>query len=470
MPGVFTGIDLNLSPFLLNTTMTDDLFPRQTQAVVSLTSLYMLRMLGLFMLSPVLSLYAAQFTGSTPFLIGFAFGIYGLAQASLQIPFGIWSERIGRKPVIVGGLVLLAIGSVVAAMAHSIYGIILGRFLQGSGAVGGVLMALVADLTSEKNRTKAMAAIGASIGVSFGLAMILGSMLTSYGGVPAIFWVTALLAIGGIFILFFAVPEQPKNRYTSREVRTVPELLGVAIKNKMLLRLNAGIFTVHFVLMSNFLVLPILLRDVVGIEGNDHWQVYLPLMFFSFIAMMPAMIYAEKKQAVKPVFVSAIATMALSLFLLAEFSGLRVMMLGLYFIFFSAFNLLEAMLPSLVSKTAPAGARGTAMGVYSTSQFLGLGCGGAIGGLILQYGNRPLLFISGGLLACAWFAYALGMTKPLPLKNHVVTLKVVHDSTADELLAIHGVEEVMVIAEQCRAYLKVNEKELDTVALEKFAH
>jgi len=449
--------------------MTDDLFPRQTRAVISLTSLYMLRMLGLFMLSPVLSLYASQFSGSTPFLVGFAFGVYGLAQATLQIPFGIWSERIGRKPIIIGGLIALIVGSVVAAMAHSIYGVILGRFLQGSGAIGGALMALVADLTSEQNRTKAMAAIGASIGVSFGLAMVLGSMLTSYGGVPAIFWTTALLAIGGLFILFFAVPNPPQHVYTSREVRTVPELLGIAVKNSMLLRLNTGIFVLHFVLMSNFLVLPVLLRDVVGLEANDHWQAYLPLMFFSFVAMVPAMMIAEKKQQVKTVFVGAIAVLAIMMFLLSAFNRERVLMLSLYFAFFAAFNLLEAMLPSLVSKTAPAGARGTAMGIYSTSQFLGLGCGGALGGLMLQYGNVPLLYALDGVISCLWFIYALGMAKPLPLKNMTLSLKEVDNDTSDKLLNIMGIEEVMVIPEQRRAYIKVNEKALDRQALEKLA-
>jgi len=450
--------------------MSDDLFPRQTRAVVSLTSLYMLRMLGLFMILPVFALYAKDFSGSTPALVGFALGAYGLSQAILQIPFGLWSDRIGRRPVIVIGLIMFAVGSVVAAVAHSIYMIILGRLLQGSGAISGTLMAYVADLTSEKNRTKAMAVIGASIGISFGVSLILGPMLSAYGGVAAIFWVTALLSGLGLFVIYFAVPVLPKTGYTSREVRAVPELLGASFADKNLLRLNGGIFTLHFVLMSTFLVLPVLLQDVEGLPRAHHWQVYLPLMFFSFIAMIPAMVIAEKKQAVKPVFVASIATIALALFGLSQWHMQRLPMLALYFVFFTAFNLLEAMLPSLVSKTAPAGSRGTAMGVYSTSQFLGAFCGGAIGGLILQFGNVPMLFVAGGLLATTWFACALSMQKPLPLKNKVVVLNTVNDDTADLLLAINGVEEVMVIPEQRRAYLKVNEKELDIAALEKLAY
>ncbi len=450
--------------------MSDNLFPRQTRALISLTSLYMLRMLGLFMILPVLALYAKDFTGSTPALVGFALGAYGLSQAILQIPFGLWSDRIGRRPVIVIGLILFAIGSVVAATAHSIYIIILGRLLQGSGAISGALMAYVADLTSEKNRTKAMAVIGASIGISFGVSLILGPMLSAYGGVAAIFWITALLSCLGLFVIYFAVPALPKTGYTSRETLATPALLGASFADKNLLRLNVGIFTLHFVLMSTFLVLPVLLQDVEMLPRAHHWQAYLPLMFFSFIAMVPAMIIAEKKQAVKTVFVSAIATMALVLFALSIWHMQRIPMLALYFVFFTAFNLLEAMLPSLISKMAPAGSRGTAMGVYSTSQFLGAFCGGAIGGLILQYGDRPMLFIAGGLLVSSWFAYALGMAKPLPLKNMTLLLKEVDDDTSDKLLDIMGIEEVMVIPEQGRAYIKVNEKELDRAALEKLAH
>lgn len=449
--------------------MTDDLFPRQTRAVISLTSLYMLRMLGLFMILPVFALYAHEFTGSTPALVGFALGAYGLSQAILQIPFGLWSDRFGRRPLIVIGLVLFAVGSVVAALAHSIYMVIVGRLLQGSGAISGTLMAYVADLTSEKNRTKAMAVIGASIGISFGVSLILGPMLSAYGGVPAIFWVTALLSAIGLVVMHFLVPRLPTGGYTSREVRAVPELLGISFTDINLLRLNAGIFSLHFVLMSTFLVLPVLLQDVEGLPRAHHWQVYLPLMFFSFLAMVPAMVVAEKKQQVKPVFVGAIALMATTLFLLSAWHRERLPMLALYFVFFTAFNLLEAMLPSLVSKTAPAGSRGTAMGVYSTSQFLGAFCGGAVGGLILQYGNTPMLFVAGGLVVSLWCLFAASMAKPLPLKNMALMLKEVDNNIAEKLLEIAGVEEVMVIPEQRRAYIKVNEKELDRNALEKLA-
>lgn len=447
--------------------MVNPLFPRETQAVISLTALYMLRMLGLFMVLPVFRLYATDLHGSTLLLIGVAAGIYGLSQAILQIPFSLWSDRIGRRPVIITGLLIFAAGSVIAALADNIYTMILGRFMQGAGAISGALMAYVADLTSEKNRSKAMAAIGVSIGISFGISMILGPMLSAYGGLSPIFWITALLSLLGIALLLFAVPDSPKAKYTTREVRPIPELIGMAIKNPQLLRLNAGIFTLHFVLMTTFLVLPVLLRDVVNIDSAHHWQVYLPLMFFAFLAMLPFMVIAEKKGAVKTVFVSSIALMAMSLLLLPEVIDHAIGVLALYFLFFTAFNFLEAMLPSLVSKTAPAGARGTAMGIYSTSQFLGAFGGGVFGGLVLQYGSVNGLLFGSAVLTTCWFVFALSMEKPQPLKNQMILLKTVDAHTENELLEIMGVEEVLLVPEELRAYLKVNEKELDHEALGK---
>ena len=449
--------------------MSNALFPRETQAVASLTALYMLRMLGLFMVLPVFRLYADDLQHSSLFLIGVAVGIYGLSQALLQIPFSLWSDRIGRRPVIIAGLLIFAAGSVIAALADDIYIMILGRFLQGAGAISGALMAYVADLTSEKNRTKAMAAIGASIGISFGISMILGPMLSAYGGLSPIFWITALLSLLGIALLWFAVPDAPQPAYTTREVRPVPELLGLALRDPQLLRLNGGIFTLHFVLMSTFLILPVLLRDQLQLGTSHHWQVYLPLMFFSFLAMLPFMIIAERKRQVKSYFVAYIAVMAACLLLLPAVMDHSIGVLAVYFVFFAAFNFLEAMLPSLISKTAAAGARGTAMGIYSTSQFLGAFCGGVFGGLLLQYGNLSLLAWGSAALVLAWCGFASSMAPPPSLKNRVLILKEVHPHTEDDLLRVMGVEEVLVIADQRRAYLKVNEQELDQKALAAFA-
>jgi len=429
----------------------------------------MLRMLGLFMLLPVLSLYAEGLEGYTPLLMGLAMGGYGLTQGLLQIPFGLVSDRIGRKTVIAFGLIVFAMGSLVAATADSIYGVIIGRLLQGGGAIASTLMAFVADLTSEKNRTKAMAAIGGSIGVSFGISLILGPMLSSYGGLQAIFSATALMAVLGLAVLFFAVPAQPKVEYTSQEVRAVPALLGRALKNAQLLRLDTGIFVLHFVLMALFLVLPFMLRDAANIDAPDHWQAYLPLMFFSFVAMVPLMIVAEKKRKVKPVFLFAILLMAVSLMALSQIFEGSVFLFAVLFSFFVAFNLLEALLPSLVSKTAPAGARGTAMGVYSSSQFFGAFWGGAFGGWMLQHsGTAVLLQVCAGLVL-VWLLVAAGMKKPRALKNMALRLKGIDEQTLPQLLSVEGVEEAVIVKKYCRAYLKIDEAILDKETLNGFS-
>jgi MFS family permease len=445
--------------------VTEDLFPFETRAVVSLASLYVLRMLGLFMVLPVFALYAEGFEGVTPLLIGLALGAYGFTQGIFQIPFGMLSDRIGRKQVIAGGLLLFAAGSVVAAMADSIYGVIIGRFLQGSGAIASTVMALVADLTSEENRTKAMASIGASIGVSFAISLVLGPMLSAYGGVAGIFWVTALLALLGIFILFLAVPHAPKAAYTTRDVSAVPELFGSVLRDGSLVRLNLGIFSLHFVLMAVFLVLPLLLRDVANLAPKDHWQVYLPMMFFAFIAMLPAMIVAEKKHKVKPVFLLSIVLLSVAMLLLSKWHGTAFEVYSIAFVFFTAFNLLEALLPSLVSKEAAAGSRGTAMGVYSSCQFFGAFAGGMLGGAIMQYWNLNILLQVCAAVGLVWFVFALTMPKPRRLRNMAVSLDEINEDTSARLLAVEGVEEVMLMVSVQRAYLKIDVGRLDEAAL-----
>jgi MFS family permease len=380
--------------------------PLERRTVGSLALLYSFRMLGLFMVLPLLALYVADYPGVTPAQIGLALGIYGLTQALLQIPLGWLSDRVGRKPIIVAGLLLFALGSAVAAMADSVYGIILGRALQGAGAIAGTIMALVADLTREEQRTKAMALVGVSIGLSFAVALVLGPAVASSAGLGGVFWLTALLALGGIVILLRAVPSPPKVGVEHAEVGTRIGLIGPAIRDPALARLNFGVFALHFVLMACFLVVPGLLEQLAGVDRARHWVVYLPVLLLSIVGMVPLMTMAERGGRPREMFLAGIALLIAGVGLLGFAPRAGVLYLGLW-LFFVGFNYLEATLPSLVSKTVFSGGKGTALGMYSTCQFLGAFAGGAAGGWVLQVAGVPALFGLCMVLAVAWMLVAL---------------------------------------------------------------
>jgi MFS family permease len=389
---------------------------QEKRAVSTLAALYALRMLGLFLVLPVMSLYGMQYESSTPVLIGMAMGMYGATQAVLQLPLGMLSDRISRKSVIIGGLAMFIIGSVVAALSTSIYGLIVGRALQGSGAISGALMAMVSDLTSEQNRTKAMATIGASIGVSFAVSMLLGPILTThFGGLSGLFWTTALLGLAGLALVFFVLPEPPVETLhcPHRDTLPVPALLWRVLCDPQLIRLNAGIFCLHMVLMAAFVVVPHLLEKQLGLDRQHHWEVYLPILGGSFIAMIPLMLIGEKKQLVKPVFVFAVGALMFALLFLGAAYQFNAALLSGLFLFFFAFNLLEAQLPSLISKQTFSGGRGTAMGVYSTCQFLGIFAGGALGGLMLHFNEPRWLFWVLALPVAGWCWLAATMQEPM---------------------------------------------------------
>ncbi|MGB5650883.1 MAG: MFS transporter, partial [Sedimenticolaceae bacterium] len=339
----------------------------EKRAVLGLAGVYGFRMLGLFLILPVFALFAEKLPGATPFLTGLAVGIYGLTQAVLQIPFGLLSDRIGRKPVIFGGLLLFALGSVIAASAQDVWLVILGRAVQGSGAIAAVVMALAADLTREENRTKAMASIGITIGASFMIAMMAGPVLGRLIGVSGIFWLTAVLALLGIAMVALVVPT-PTRSSVHRDAETVPAMFGRVLHNPELLRLDFGIFCLHLILTALFLAVPVMLRDL-GLEPLQHASLYLPVMLGSIAAMVPFIILAERRGLMKQVFLGAVTSLALAQFALGALSQQFWGFVAALALFFTAFNLLEATLPSLVSKVAPVDAKGTAMGVYSTSQF-----------------------------------------------------------------------------------------------------
>jgi len=444
----------------------------ERKAATSLASIYALRMSGLFMILPVFALYAETLEGVTPLMIGLAIGIYGLTQAIFQIPFGMLSDRIGRKPVIAMGLVIFALGSVIAAMADSIFWVVIGRALQGSGAIAAAIMALTADLTREEHRVKAMAMIGASIGLSFAFALIAGPIVNSWIGVDGIFWLTAVLAIAGIFVLYKIVPTPIHSRF-HRDAEPVPEQFKTVLSDSELLRLDAGIFILHMVLTATFVVVPFALRDFAELPVDEHWQIYLPVLLIAMAVMVPFIIIAEKRRRIKQIMSGAIVVLAISEFLLMIDHSSTSSIFFALLLFFIAFNVLEASLPSLVAKTSPPHIKGTAMGVYSSSQFLGAFVGGVSGGIL--YGSYGLEGVFGlcGLVLLFWAYLAATMRNPKYLGSFMVNVGIVDEVQAKQLVndmtRVTGVAEVIVIPEDGIAYLKVDTHALDKKALLAFS-
>ena len=446
----------------------------ERRAAISLALIYSTRMLGLFMILPVFVLYAETLADITPFLIGVAIGIYGLTQAIFQIPFGIWSDRIGRKPVIIFGLLLFALGSLIAALAVSIEWIIVGRAIQGTGAIAAAVMALAADLTREQHRTKVMAIIGASIGLSFMLALIMGPLLQAWFGVPGIFWLTAVLALFGILIVLFLVPNVQLPKIQS-ELSVGRRGLAMAINNSQLLRLDFGVFTLHMVLTAVFVVVPSLLKERFGLEMADHWQVYLAVMLVSIVLLIPSIVISEKKKKTKVALLGAILLCILSqLGLLQADLSFWSFMLAMV-VFFWGFNLLEATLPSLVSKTCNPGNKGAAMGVFSSSQFLGAFAGGSASGVILQRYDASGVFLFAAIMLTLWFLVAFSMRKPDHRPGYSFSVGVMGTQqaveVAQQLQDFEGVLDAAVIAEQGVAYLRIDKQRfIEQKCIEKFAN
>ncbi|MEJ2609859.1 MAG: MFS transporter [Candidatus Thiodiazotropha sp.] len=443
----------------------------ERRAAYSLSGIFSLRMLGLFLILPVFALYAEGLPEVTPQLVGIAIGIYGLTQALLQIPFGMLSDRIGRKPVLVGGLLIFATGSMVAANADTIYGIILGRALQGSGAIAAVIMALAADLSREQRRLRMMAFIGVSIGIAFAVALIMGPILNSWIGVPGIFWLTAILSLMGVAVVLFVVPTPQKSHF-HRDAEAMPEQFGKVLTEPELLRLDFGILTLHMSLTAIFLAYPLALRDL-GLATASHWLVYLPVMLLSMGMMVPFIIIAEKNRRMRQVFVGAITALGLASLILYGFSHTLTGLVVALFVFFTAFNLLEATLPSLIAKIAPGERKGTAMGVYSSSQFIGAFLGGILGGWFhTHYQNEGVFLLCAGM-ALAWFLVARGMSDPNYLSNYLLPIGKLDESEVSvlvaNLMAVNGVADVVVIAEDEVAYLKVDLSIVNQEVLDGYA-
>lgn len=454
-------------------TVKESMSPIERRATFSIAAIFSTRMLGLFMIFPVFVLFAQEeFANVTGTQIGIAMGIYGLTQALLQIPYGVLSDKYGRKPLVIIGMLVFMFGSIVCAMADSIELMIVGRTIQGMGAVAAVLMATVADLVEEKFRLRAMAVVGITIGLSFTASLALGPFLSSLFGVRGIFWITALIALAGVLLVIYAVPEI-KNQSFQREAQADSSQFAEVLKNTELLRLDIGVFILHAMLTAMFIAVPLMMRDEAGLDVLHHWHIYLPVMLLSFLLMVPFIIMAESKGKMKQIFVGAILTISLMQFAFVLLPHGYWWLAIVLLVFFTAFNLLEASLPSLVVKTSPADKKGTASGVYSSSQFMGAAVGGLVGGISYQYYGIEGVFYFTGIIGLIWFIVASYMENPLPLSIATVALNSAMTtqeiaSLTKKMLEDDGIHEVVFKLEESRVFFKIDRQFINEVGLAEY--
>lgn len=431
----------------------------EKKVAFSLAGVFGLRMMGLFMIMPVFALYGQHLEGFSPLWVGIAIGAYGLTQAALQIPMGILSDKFGRKPIILIGLVVFAIGSLVAANAETIYGVVAGRAIQGMGAIASAVLALAADLTRDEQRTKVMAIIGMCIGFSFALSLLVGPIVAQYVGLSGLFALTACLAVLGMLIVQFLVPT-PITHAPKGDTVATPTKLKAMITDPQLFRLDAGIFILHLVLTAVFVALPLDLVDA-GLVKEKHWMLYFPAFIAAFFLMVPLIVIGVKKKNTKATFQVSLLVMMLALALMALFTHNLMVLSIAVVLFFTGFNYLEASLPSLIAKFCPVGDKGSAMGVYSTSQFLGAFCGGLLGGGAYQLLGAVGVFSAALCLMTVWLLLTLGMENPVLLKTYTLEATVEGKeqakAMASELSQLTGVAEAIVVLEERVAYLKVDE-------------
>ncbi|WP_201527415.1 MFS transporter [Psychrobacter frigidicola] len=442
----------------------------EKRAILGVGGIFALRMIGLFMIVPVFSVYGSDYAHATPFLIGLAVGVYGLGQAIFQIPMSLAADKFPRKPIIMLGLVLFALGGIIAANATDIYEVIIGRALAGSGAVSAVLMALLADVTREEMRTKAMATMGLTIATSIMLAFAFGPLLVGSLGISGLFWLTAGFAILAMLLLL-VVPSPMRVLKHNLDNKSIKQQLSDVLKIGDLNRLHIGIFALHLTMTAIFVILPHQLSEVMGLTVRQQGLVYLPLLFIGFAVAIPFIIIAEKKRKMRQVFLAAIALMTVALALLALGSQVGVgIILGLL-LYFMGFNLLEATIPSWISKRAPVANKATAMGLNSSSQFFGAFVGGAMGGLLL---NQPNL-LAWGLLAIIMAAALLiiiPIADPPYLSSTTVTIPKNIDiqEWSRQMSAINGVDELVVMAKEQVAYLKLDKTQLTDTSRQELSH
>ncbi|WP_352339026.1 MFS transporter [Psychrobacter sp. 16-MNA-CIBAN-0192] len=442
----------------------------EKRAILGVGGIFALRMIGLFMIVPVFSVYGNDYTHATPFLIGLAVGVYGLGQAIFQIPMSLAADKFPRKPIIMLGLILFAIGGIIAANATDIYEVIIGRALAGSGAVSAVLMALLADVTREEMRTKAMATMGLTIATSIMLAFAFGPLLVGSMGISGLFWLTAGFAVLAM-VLLLVVPSPMRVLKHNLDNKSIGQQLSDVLKIGDLNRLHIGIFALHLTMTAIFVILPHQLSEVMGLSVRQQGMIYLPLLFIGFAIAIPFIIIAEKKRKMRQVFLAAIGLMTGSLVILALGSHWGVGIIFGLLLYFMGFNLLEATIPSWISKRAPVANKATAMGLNSSSQFFGAFVGGAMGGLLL---NQPNLLAWGilAIIMAASLLLIIPIADPPYLSSTTVTIPKNIDiqEWSRQMLAIQGVDELVVMAKEQVAYLKLDKTQLTDNSRQELSH
>jgi MFS family permease len=445
---------------------------QELSAASAIGLLYLIRMVGLFMILPVLPILGPDIEGATPLLIGIGIGIYGLSQGLLQIPFGLLSDRYGRKRLIAIGLMFFIAGSFIAGTAENIGGLIVGRFLQGCGAIASTLLALMADLTRVDQRSKSMAIIGISIAGSFGLSLILGPVVAAKFGISGIFYLTGGLGILGLGVLTWQIPS-PKVLTTNLDSSVQQGKLLTVVRDLNLWRLNVSVFFLHFLLVSAFSVFPLLFNATGQINQDEHGTYYLVLLLISFVLMLPFMWLADRMSDVRPVLITMVSLCLLAFYLLADSTDYVVVLIGVV-LFFMAFNLLEVVLPAQVSKMSSAGSRGTSMGVYTSCQFFGIFAGGLVSGWILMVSDITTLMYANIGLVLVWLGICVTVPRLGNLGSRTIQLAQFTEQTAhervEELLSVAGVIDAVIIESEQVAYLKVDEQVFEDQHLDQISN
>ncbi len=380
------------------------LLPQEKRSVAVLASVFSLRLLGLFMLLPVLALYTERLEGATPTLIGVAVGAYGMTQAALQIPFGWMSDRVGRRPIILFGLSIFIVGSIACALADTAWGVIGGRALQGAGAISAALTAMLADRTRSDVRTRAMAFLGMSIGLSFMLSLVLGPLLKVWIGVPGMFWLSAIF--GGVAIAM-TLRLRDEMTQTPRVATRTRGGFARVLGDPALLRLYLGVLGLHLTITALFVGVPFALRDFAGVVESRHWQIYLLVIAVSLVGTVALILTAERWRHGQATLPLAVGLLALALLGLGRFHGELWQIIVLMVLYFAAFTFLEARLPAVLSQTAPVEYRGSAMGVFASAQFFGAFLGGSLAGSMLGAAGPGAVFVGAGSVALAWLLVAM---------------------------------------------------------------